>query len=191
MSIGRYARAPRGFRSEGHAGTRTELPRCSPSADVVVAWTLATAAYLPAARLRRIRTVCSVHEILPGRRGALLAWLTCRTSDAIMVNSRATCAWLDRVGRPQFAPTLAYPVAPRYSPISRTTDNQLTCLLAGRVNGHKGHIEAVQAMEIVRSRGFTRGRLILLGGIFPGQQRHLDGCCDDTGQTLGGVPRRS
>jgi len=154
----------------------TNVPRAARHADVFVAWTLASAAYLAPARTHRMHTICSVHEIVPSRAGAALAWLTCRMTKRAMVNSQATAAWLQRSGRPLRAPALAYPVAPPYLPVSRTPANNrgTAFLLAGRVNGHKGHLEAVRAMDLARRDGRMNADLILLGGVFPGQEKHLN-----------------
>lgn len=165
----------RAISSPGRIRVPARLPGGAREADVVVAWTLASAAYLGTARSRGKDVVCSVHEILPGRSGAALAWLTCRVSRRLMVNSRATGSWVERCGSPRDAPVFAYPVAPAYAPLPREHgDGELCFLLAGRVNGHKGHLEAVRAMEIARCRGLVHARLILLGGVFPGQERHLN-----------------
>jgi glycosyltransferase involved in cell wall biosynthesis len=151
------------------------LPQGALHADIVIAWTLATAPYLAVARSQRKRAICSVHEILRGRAGTALAWLACRAASGMMVNSRATCSWLMRSGKPSATPVVAYPVAPAYAPLHRdTTSADLCFLLAGRVNGHKGHLEAVKAMEAARQIGLQPARLILLGGAFPGQDHHLD-----------------
>jgi glycosyltransferase involved in cell wall biosynthesis len=149
------------------------LPTVCDSADVVVLWTLALAAYLPLLRLLRRRVLCSVHEILPGRAGRLLATITCALSHALMVNSSATGRWLTsngRFGKPQ----LAYPVAPIYEPMDRIglESDALRLLLMGRVNGHKGHLEAVHAAQAARDAG-EEIELTLLGGAFSGQEQHL------------------
>ncbi len=151
----------------------TRLPTVCEDADIVVLWTLALAAYLPLLRLRRRRVLCSVHEILPGRAGRLLATITCALSHALMVNSSATGRWLTgegKLGRPQ----LAYPIAPPYEPMDRvgSESDPLRLLLMGRVNGHKGHLEAVQAIRAARDAG-ENVELTLLGGVFPGQEQHL------------------
>jgi len=159
----------------GGAGLRmpTRLPTVCDDVDIVVLWTLALAAYLPLLRLRGRRVLCSVHEILPGRAGRLLATITCSLSHALMVNSSATGRWLTgegRLGRPQ----LAYPIAPTYEPMDRigSESDPLRLLLMGRVNGHKGHIEAVHAAQAARDAG-EEVELTLLGGAFSGQEQHL------------------
>jgi glycosyltransferase involved in cell wall biosynthesis len=159
----------------GGAGLRmpTRLPTVCDDVDIVVLWTLALAAYLPLLRLRGRRVLCSVHEILPGGAGRLLATITCSLSHALMVNSSATGRWLTgegRLGRPQ----LAYPIAPTYEPMDRigSESDPLRLLLIGRVNGHKGHIEAVRAAQQARDAG-EEIELTLLGGAFSGQEQHL------------------
>jgi glycosyltransferase involved in cell wall biosynthesis len=149
------------------------LPAVCDDVDVVVLWTLALATYLPLLRLRGRRVLCSVHEILSGRSGRLLARTACALSHALMVNSSATSRWLTgggRLGRPQ----LAYPIAPPYEPMDRndSESDSLRLLLMGRVNGHKGHLEAVHAVQAARDAG-EEVELTLLGGAFPGQESHL------------------
>ena len=160
---------------DGAAGMRppTRLPTVCENADIVVLWTLALAAYLPLLRRRRRRVLCSVHEILPGSAGRLLAAAACALSHALMVNSRATAQWLTRDLRRR-RPQLAYPIAPPYRPLARVADGAgvLQLLVMGRVNGHKGHIEAVRAAQLARDAG-AEVELTLLGGAFAGQERHL------------------
>jgi glycosyltransferase involved in cell wall biosynthesis len=160
---------------DGAAGMRLPitLPTVCKNADVVVLWTLALAAYLPLLRLRRRRVLCSVHEILPGPAGRLLAATACALSHALMVNSRATAQWLTHDLRRQ-RPQLAYPIAPPYSPLARVAGGAgvLRLLVMGRVNGHKGHLEAVRAAQLARDTG-EEIELTLLGGAFSGQEPHL------------------
>jgi glycosyltransferase involved in cell wall biosynthesis len=148
------------------------LPDVCAGADIVVIWTLAMAAYLPALRWRRRAALCSVHEILPGARGRMLADATLLLCGKTMVNSHATSHWLTR-HYPWRRPTVAYPIAPPYEPLpGRSADGRLRLLLAGRVNGHKGHIEAIRATRQARRAG-TDVSLCLLGGAYPGQEHHL------------------
>jgi glycosyltransferase involved in cell wall biosynthesis len=151
----------------------TSLPTACDEADIVVLWTLALAAYLPLLRLRRRRVICSVHEILPGRSGRLLAAITCAFSNALIVNSRATDQWLTRDFRFQRS-HLAYPIAPAYRPLAKTVSasDALRLLVIGRINGHKGHLEAVRAAQAARDAGESV-EVTLLGGPFPGQEHHL------------------
>jgi glycosyltransferase involved in cell wall biosynthesis len=162
-------------RVAGATGARVpvQLPSICRNADVTVLWTIALSSYLPALRLRRRRVLCSVHEILPGRAGRLLAAWTCVLSQALMVNSEATAKWLTRDLQSSDA-QLAYPVAPPYDPLPRRSSESapLQLLLMGRVNGHKGHLEAVRAVEMAREAGAS-AEITLLGGSFPGQEHHL------------------
>lgn len=153
----------------------TTLPPSVRQADLAVTWTLALSSYLPVLRALRKRTVASVHEILPGRAGSALARGTGAFAQALMSNSRTTTEWLVSTGIDESRVHLAYPQAPAYRPLSPVGNKapQLTALLAGRVNGHKGHLEAVRAARLVRSRGIDL-RLLLLGGAFPGQESHLE-----------------
>jgi glycosyltransferase involved in cell wall biosynthesis len=161
-------------RVDGASGMRlpTTLPSVCDAADVIVVWTLALAAYLPLLRLGRRRTICSVHEILPGSPGRLLAATACLCSHVLMVNSRATARWLAQDFKFR-QPRLAYPIAPPYMPVAQVEGGSgpLRLLLMGRVNGHKGHLEAVHATQLARDAGDDI-RLTLLGGSFVGQEHH-------------------
>lgn len=149
------------------------LPAAAANAELVVLWTLALAAYLPALALHRKPCVCSVHEIQSGWSGALLAQAASRLSKGVMTNSVATKRWVEGYGRPRLSPIVAYPVAPRYDPYPMPDSNHpFNVLLAGRVNGRKGHIEAVEACDSVRAAGLDVC-LTLLGSPYPGQEVHL------------------
>lgn len=151
------------------------LPQLVAEADVAVTWTLALSSYLPLLRLRRKRLVASVHEILDGRAGTILARGTGLLASSVMSNSETTTAWMVSAGVNPQKIVLAYPQAPLYDPLPLATVEPPTfhALLAGRVNGHKGHLEAVEASKIVRGRGIDL-RLTLLGGSYPGQENHLE-----------------
>lgn len=151
------------------------VPPAVADADVVVVWTVALAGYLPTLVLRRKVVVTSVHEILGGRLGSLLARFTVLLSHVVVVNSKTTGAWLRTEGGRRSPVVLAYPEAPRYEPLPMPdrSPRSFTAVLAGRVNGHKGHLEAVRAGRLVRSRGLDF-RLTLVGGSYPGQERHRD-----------------
>lgn len=151
------------------------LPQSVRAADLVVTWTLALSSYLPALAVLRKPVVASVHEILEGRAGDLLAKGTGRLARVLMTNSQTTSDWLVGAGVRADKLYLAYPEAPKPAPLPPVENRppSFTALLAGRVNGHKGHLEAVRAARIVQERGIDL-RLILLGGAFPGQEQHLD-----------------
>jgi len=151
------------------------LPTAARSADIVVLWTLASASYLLASRLAGKFTLCSVHEILPGPVGRALRIVTRSLSDALMVNSHATNQWLNGISRTRATTVLAYPDAPAYAPLSlRPQHGAVSLLMAGRVNGHKGHLEAVEACSKARTMGLRDMRLTLMGGCYPGQEQHLE-----------------
>lgn len=148
------------------------LPRQMAGADLVVLWTLALASYLPALRLRGKPVVCSVHEIQPGAAGRALAATAQLLADGVMANSHATAKWL-RPGSQEHEQIVAYPPAPLYDPLPLPADDRpFQVLVAGRVNGDKGHLEAVEACEMARTAG-TEVHLVLLGAPFPGQEEHL------------------
>ena len=163
------------LRRVGKSGLKIpmRLPTVCDDSDLVVLWTLALASYLLALRLRRCRVLCSAHEILIGPTGRLLAAGTSALSHSLMVNSKATGRWI--TGDLHWRhPHLAYPVAPLYNPAPRhhSESDPLQLLLMGRVNGHKGHLEAVQATRAARQSG-VQVEITLLGGSFPGQEHHL------------------
>ncbi len=162
-------------RVAGAAGARipVHLPTVSHNAHVTIIWTVALASYLPTLRLRRRRVICSVHEILPGTAGRLLAAGTSALSNSLIVNSEATRSWVTRDFHSHYA-HLAYPASPPYDPVPRqpSATDPLQILLMGRVNGHKGHLEAVQAIRTAREFG-VQAEITLLGGSFPGQEHHL------------------
>jgi glycosyltransferase involved in cell wall biosynthesis len=157
---------------------RTRVPVVAPAtlagSDLVVLWTLALAPYLPTLALRGTPTICSVHEIQPGVIGTLLAAAVARLADGLMANSTATSDWLRRSGGGHADPVVAYPVAPVYDPLPLPSqDRPFQVLMAGRVNGHKGHVEAVQACRLARTAGLDL-HLTLLGSPYPGQEAQLD-----------------
>lgn len=150
------------------------LPAAMAEADLVVLWTLALAAYLPALRARRKPTVCSVHEIQPSRGGRVLAAAASLLADRLMANSAATADWVQGASRRASRPLVAYPAAPSYAPLPPAPrQGPVEILIAGRVNGHKGHLEAVEACRLAR-RGGVDLRLTLLGAPYEGQERHLE-----------------
>jgi glycosyltransferase involved in cell wall biosynthesis len=150
------------------------LPRSVLGSDLVVLWTLALVPYLPTLVLRRKSTVCSVHEIQLGTAGAFLARAVALLADGMMANSAATASWLQRCGGRGTNPVVAYPVAPPYDPFPRPAqDRPFHVLVAGRINGYKGHIEAVRACRLARAAGLEL-HLTLVGSPYPGQEAHLD-----------------
>lgn len=149
------------------------IPDWGVKPDVVVLWTMALGAYLPLLRARRIRTLLSVHELLQSPAGRTLGATAILSSGGIQVNSRATAAWLRQCGVPARRLDLAYPAAPRYAPLApRQPDGIIRLLLAGRINGKKGHLEAVDLVERVRLTSGFDVRLSLAGAAFPGQGEH-------------------
>lgn len=150
------------------------LPPSVARADVVVTWTLALSGYLPLARARRKMAIASVHEILEGKAGTVLARGTATLASRLMTNSETTTDWLEACGVSRQRCVVAYPQAPAYRPLEEAPfTGVVQALLAGRVNGHKGHLEAVEAVRIARESGIAIN-LDLLGGVYPGQERHLE-----------------
>jgi glycosyltransferase involved in cell wall biosynthesis len=153
----------------------TRLPPWKSKPDVVVIWTLALAHYIPVLAAHRIPTVVAVHELLPSTAGRALGALAAAARGPVLANSQAVAAWLRQCGVRDSRLEVAYPAAPPYEPLPvRAEDEQVRLLLAGRVNGLKGHLEAVEALDAVRFLTGVDVRLFLAGAPFPGQERHLD-----------------
>lgn len=150
----------------------TSVPIVTDRRPIVVIWTLALVPYLPALLARRARVILSVHEIQTGPVGAALARAS-SFAKLTMANSNATAAWLVSRGCSLSRLRVAYPAAPHYSPMPhRPPDGKFKALLAGRVNGAKGHLEAVEAVEKLRTQGLEIS-LTLAGAPFEGQEDHL------------------
>lgn len=151
------------------------LPKAARSSDIIVVWTLALLPYAIAGRLARKRVVVSVHEILPGGFGRGLAIAARVLGHDLVVNSRSTMDWLLNrpLGEARHDVELMYPVAPVYEPVPfPAPSGSVRLFLAGRVNGHKGHADAVVALRAARARG-ADVTLELAGGVYPGQEEHL------------------
>jgi glycosyltransferase involved in cell wall biosynthesis len=158
--------------------SRTRLPVSLPAtvaaADLVVLWTLGLSPYLGVLAFNGKPNICSVHEIQPGLSGAIFAWIVTRLAGGLMANSTATASWLRRGGGLGTDPAVAYPIAPAYDPLPQPlAARPFRALLAGRVNGYKGHVEAISACQIARTAGLDV-RLTLLGSPFRGQEAHLE-----------------
>lgn len=143
-------------------------------ADLVVLWTLALAAYIPVLRLRRKRFYVSVHELLHGRTGALLVRALLSTgSFPVTACSSATADWLHSQGVAWRRLTVTFPI---FEPVaalpSRERHVPATIAVVGRVNGHKGHLEVVRALQ-TDALGGHAWRLLLFGAPFPGQEAAL------------------
>lgn len=158
------------------------LPRALRSCDVVVVWTLACLAYLPAARLSRVLTIVAVHEILPQLAGRALARAVGLHRGPVVANSFATADWLGASGVRRDDITVAYPVAPSHACSATTSSGPLRVLMAGRVNDIKGHLEAVDHCEGARTTFGVDLTLTLAGSAFSGQEfrvaeleRRIDG----------------
>ena len=149
------------------------LPAWQAVPDVVILWTLALMAYLPVLRLRGLPLLVSVHELLPSRLGGLLAGTLRGTGGRVQVNSLAVADWLESCGVSRNHLHLAYPAAGPPVELTRTAAAGPRVGLLGRVNGSKGHLEAVRLVDLVRRRHGVDLRLTLAGGPFPGQERHL------------------
>jgi len=152
----------------------TQSPAWQQRPDLTVLWTLALMSYLPVLRARRDAVLVSVHELIPSRLGGLLARATRGTTGLVQVNSTAVAGWLTACGVPPSRLSLAYPSAPPHRPSApRPDDGTVQVGLLGRVNGSKGHLEAVNLVESARRLSGVDIRLTTAGGPFHGQERHL------------------
>jgi len=162
-------------RATGLKRTRLpRLPRAALSADVVVLWTLALALYAPALQMRRRRFGVSVHEYFPSRTGNFLARLATTGATWVHTNSLVVRMWIQRAGRLRSGCILtAYPAVgmPPVMP-TKVATTSLRLALAGRTNGRKGHLQAIEATVAARMRGLDVS-LDLYGDPYPGQEDHL------------------
>lgn len=150
------------------------LPSALASCDIAVISTLALINYAPALRIRRKRVISSILEIQQGTAGSILARLAATITPTMISCSEATRQWLLQHGTLWSDPIVAYPIAPPYDPLPPlSSDVPFRVLLAGRVNGFKGHLEAIYACRQVRDHHGIDVTLDLLGGPFPGQEHHL------------------
>ena len=153
-------------------------PRAALDADLVVLWTLALVGYLPYFEKRQRACYVSVHEQLQGRLGRVLIWFFLKKSMApVVACSQSVAAWLRNEGVAEKRIHVAYPVLEmgklplQWKQYSR--DQPFKIAVVGRVNGRKGHLELVRVMKIFSSET-ENWELILAGGPFPGQERHLE-----------------
>jgi glycosyltransferase involved in cell wall biosynthesis len=158
------------------AGLRVpvSLPSALADCDMAIISTLALINYAPALRLRRKRIITSAMEIQEGTAGSVLARLAATITPTMLSCSEATRQWLLRHSAPWSDPIVAYPVAPPYEPLAPLPASvPFRVLVAGRVNGFKGHLEAIHACHRLREQHGIDVALELLGGPFPGQEHHL------------------
>ena len=180
------------------------LPAAARVANVVVLWTLPLALYGPVLRIRRQPYIVSVHERSDGAAGRALIALALGHRTPTQVNSAWVRAWVARR-------VIADRIVLTYPTISRTADppsdeterrvdrvafsaaRPMRVLLVGRVNGHKGHLLAVQVAKEMARRD-RHLHLTLAGATYPGQKRHLEEarvaarCCGGAVSLVGEVP---
>nr|WP_263428404.1 glycosyltransferase family 4 protein [Arthrobacter sp. NicSoilB8] len=158
------------------------LPHAMRTADVVVLWTLAVSAYVPLLRLTRRKFYVAVHELLEDRRARLFFAMLLVGSFPLTTCSKATSAWLRSLGVRESRISVTYPVinipAQRNHrdtvlAVSENARQTFTVAVFGRVNGHKGHLEVVEAFG-QPSMSDPDWRLVLAGAPFPGQESALD-----------------
>jgi glycosyltransferase involved in cell wall biosynthesis len=153
-------------------GFPLRLPDAARNADVVIAYTLAVAAYLPLARARGILSVLSAHECIEGPAGRVLGALASR-ADLIVVNSMATARTLAGMGVSADRMTLLYPsLSAGGDDFQAPPSSKLSVLVAARLNRSKGQADAIAAVREVRSQGIP-AELTIAGGPFPGGEEWL------------------
>jgi glycosyltransferase involved in cell wall biosynthesis len=146
------------------------LPAAAATADVVVLWTLALAAYMPLLRLKRKRHWISVHELRPNRlAGLIIRMLVQPGRSPVEAVSQAVRDWLEANGVPRHRIVVAFPVAPKVEPQERKSDGAFVVAVAGRLNGRKGHLEVLRAFQRA-SQGAENWQLILAGSPFGGDR---------------------
>lgn len=150
------------------------LPPASRGADIVILWTIALGAYGALLRARKQPYVLSVHERLAGFAGRALLRMSASAGTPTQVNSIWVQNWVSRVVNTARL-RLAYPT----SSFARAGESNqapgrgdLHVVLAGRVNGFKGHLLAIEATTLARRLGLNV-TLTLAGAPYPGQESHL------------------
>ena len=143
-------------------------------ADLVVLWTLALAAYIPVLRLHRKSFYVSVHELLTGTAGGLLVRLLLATGRfPVAACSAAAADWLHTHGVARGRLTVTFPI---FNPVTNLPHPQphepATFAVIGRVNGRKGHLDVLRAMQTDKTDA-PPWRLLLFGAPFPGQEDAL------------------
>lgn len=146
-----------------------------PDSDIVVLWTLAL---LPEAqRIRRhgVKLGVSVHEFFDSQLGNVLRRYLRHLDVPVQCNSMVVARWLQAGGIPADVCHLTYPVVQAQTAEPRRKEapsaaKPFTMLVMGRINGTKGHVEAVHA---VRELSRQDARLLLAGSPFPGQEQNL------------------
>lgn len=150
-----------------------QLPRAARKADVVVLWTLAVAHYSVPLRLFRRRFYLAVHELLPGRLGAVLVKSLLRSGSYDLTScSEAVKSWLVSSGVEAERIRVTYPVVDLEEVTDEPREPSISSKVAvvARVNGHKGHLAVARAFIRVAPPEAT---LILAGSPYPGQEQHL------------------
>lgn len=154
-----------------------KLPTRACDADLLILWTLAMAAYIPHLRMSRIPFYVSVHELLDGLIGRALTALLKLGNFPIVCCSRAVANWIIQSGIDSRRVHVMYPIVSIAvdSVISaRPAPEVLRIGVVGRLNGHKGHLEVINA---VQHHLVSVGRdleLRIYGGPFPGQEGAAD-----------------
>lgn len=152
--------------------------------DIVHSNTLAVLAGAVWAKLRKVKHVWHVHEIirapLVARKGFPL--LIRMVADQAVCNSVATGKWL--TGE---QPALANKISVVWNGIEaisspdtravqnfrdslKISDGDLLVTLVGRISWWKGQKLLVDAAKIILAKGYLNVRCLIIGGVFPGQE---------------------
>lgn len=143
--------------------------------EIVVLWTITTLAYVPFLKLARIPYYLSIHEILrPG--------LELKIISRILLAARTKCEFCSYAALESFSnygdfnsnSVVTYPIfeaepknfIPNFS-------SPRTFAVVGRINGQKGHLEAIRAFQDSSIRKMDL-ELLLIGSPFKGQEDHFE-----------------
>ena len=144
-------RVLRRVRRFGNIRLPTSLPFGSREHSLVVLWTLSLAGYGPLLRAHKRPHAVSVHELMPGGLGgSTLLRLAASRRTPVQANSHEIARWIRHTTGTRRVLT-AYPQA-SLSQVDRDRagakeGDRFRCFLVGRVNGKKGHLEAIMAVN--------------------------------------------
>ena len=143
--------------------------------DIVVLWTLATMAYVPFLKLARIPYYLSVHEILrPGLELKIISRILLAARTKCEFCSYAAQESLSNYGDFNSNSVVTYPIfEAKPSNISPNFLSPRTFAVVGRINGQKGHLEAIRAFQDSSIRKMDI-ELLLIGSPFKGQEGYFE-----------------
>ncbi|SMG36750.1 Glycosyltransferase involved in cell wall bisynthesis [Rhodococcus rhodochrous J3] len=172
-----------------------KLPNYAQHADLIVIWTLAMAAYIPALRIAKTRFYVSVHELQENIIGKALCALLARGSYPVVCCSKAVARWVRKEGVEAQRLYVTYPILdfehPDREPRSKPP-SPITVAVVGRLNGHKGHLDVLAALKSPVLANVPID-LRLFGGPFPGQEYAAEeirtaAIAEDRARLMGEVP---